>query len=244
VHGLSIPALPRPIWLRQGTSDFDVMEQIFVHREYDIAAWPSHHAMIRKTYADLVAAGRTPVIVDCGANIGFASIWFALQFPQARVYAVEPEPDNFAMLQRNAAGYANIVPVQAGVSDRVTRMTLRNPAGEAWAFQTAESAHGTIESVTLPDLVARAPDAAILIVKIDIEGSEGALFRSNGVWAAQTPLMIFEMHDWLLPWQGTAGAVLRHLVEQPRDYLIRGENLFAFAHPVKSPAGLDPVGTP
>jgi FkbM family methyltransferase len=228
---LFIRDAPQPIWLRKGTSDFDVMEQVFVHREYDFTGWPSHHAMIQRAYAELLGAGKVPVVVDCGANIGFASIWFALRYPRAIVYAVEPEQRNFAMLSRNVATYANIMPIQAGISDRVTRVSLRNPQDEPWACQTEEVENGDIETVTIPDLLARAPNSAPLIAKIDIEGYETSLFRSNTAWADRTPLVVFEMHDWLFAWRGTGDATLRCLTRHPRDYLIRGENVFAFAHP-------------
>jgi FkbM family methyltransferase len=230
-RSMRVPDVPQPIWLREGTSDFEIMEQIFLRREYDFAEWPAHHAMVEQAYAELLDAGKVPVIIDCGANIGLASIWFALRYPRAAVCAVEPEPGNFAMLRRNVAACANVTPIQAGISDRVTRVALRNPADEPWACQTEEDAQGGVETVTIADLLAETPNAAPLIVKVDIEGYETSLFRSNTAWAKETPLVVFEMHDWLFAWRGTGDAMLRCLTRQPRDYLVRGENIFTFAHP-------------
>jgi FkbM family methyltransferase len=230
---MRIPDLAHPVWLREGTSDFEIMEQIFLRREYDCAEWPVHHAMIEGRYAELLAAGKVPVIVDCGANIGFASIWFAQRFPRAAVYAVEPEPGNVAMLRRNVSAHANVVPVEAAISDRVARVALRNPEDEPWSCQTEDDALGGVETVTIPDLLARSPNSAPLIVKVDIEGYETSLFRSNTGWTEETPLVVFEMHDWLFAWRGTGDAMLRCLTRRPRDYLVRGENIFAFAHPAR-----------
>jgi FkbM family methyltransferase len=226
---------PHPIWLREGTSDFEVMEQIFVRREYDFAEWSSHHAMIQQTYAALLRERKVPVIVDCGANIGYASIWFSIKYPQAIVYAVEPEPRNFAMLSRNVSAYANIVPIQAGISDRVTKVSLRNPTDEPWACQTEEDDQGSVDTVTIPDLLDTRPNCVPLIVKVDIEGYETSLFRSNTGWAGRTPLVVFEMHDWLFHWRGTGDAMFRCLTQRRRDYLVRGENIFSFAHPQQYP---------
>jgi FkbM family methyltransferase len=233
---MRIRDVPHPVWLRESTSDFEIMEQIFLRREYDFAEWSSHHEMIRKTYDELLRDRKVPVIIDCGANIGYASIWFAIRYPQAIVYAVEPEPGNFAVLRRNASGYPNIVPIHAGVSDRVTKVSLRNPADEPWACQTEEDDQGSVETVTLPDLIDSRPNGAPLIVKVDIEGYETSLFRSNTGWAGRTPLVIFEMHDWLFHWRGTGHAMFRCLTEWRRDYLVRGENIFSFAHPDQRPA--------
>ncbi len=230
-RSMRIPGMPQPIWLREGTSDFEIMEEIFLRREYDFAEWPSHHGAIEHAYADILDAGKVPVIVDCGANIGFASIWFARMFPRATIYAVEPEPRNCAMLRRNVAAYPNVMPIQAGISDRVTRLSLRNPQDEPWACQTEESESGGVATVTIPDLLARARNSVPLIVKVDIEGYETSLFRSNTAWTEQTPLVVFEMHDWLFHWRGTGDAMFRCLTRRRCDYLLRGENIFAFAHP-------------
>src|SRR5688572_23149497 len=42
-------------------------------------------------------------IVDLGANIGLATRYFCAQFRRAKVYAVEPDPENFELLTRNTA---------------------------------------------------------------------------------------------------------------------------------------------
>lgn len=62
---------------------------------------------------------RGDVAVDVGANIGFHTLLLArLVGPEGIVYAFEPDPDNFALLQKNiqANGYQNVVAEQAAVS--------------------------------------------------------------------------------------------------------------------------------
>jgi FkbM family methyltransferase len=50
---------------------------------------------------DLDAAA--PVIFDCGANIGLASMFFARRFPTSVITAFEPDPFAFGTLERNVA---------------------------------------------------------------------------------------------------------------------------------------------
>lgn len=45
------------------------------------------------------------VIVDAGANIGLTAVYFANQFPAARILALEPESSNYALLCKNTAAY-------------------------------------------------------------------------------------------------------------------------------------------
>ena len=47
--------------------DAQVMEQVFGNEDYDLRRLP-HWRRISLRYAELVLAGRTPLIVDCGAD--------------------------------------------------------------------------------------------------------------------------------------------------------------------------------
>ena len=49
------------------------------------------------------AKGATPVIMDGGANVGYAALYFAHAFPDATIIAVEPNPETFRILQENCA---------------------------------------------------------------------------------------------------------------------------------------------
>jgi predicted O-methyltransferase YrrM len=49
---------------------------------------------VRACYEEMLARGRVPVVLDCGANIGFSTYWQEVEFPQALVIAVEPDVEN------------------------------------------------------------------------------------------------------------------------------------------------------
>jgi FkbM family methyltransferase len=234
---MALNGLPHPVLLRPGTTDWRVLHQIFADQEYDPAS-PAHDAALSRCYEEALGRSELPVIIDCGANIGLASIWYAQRYPQARIIAVEPEPENFRILALNAANYANITPVQGGISDRKTRVSLANVGDAPWAWETKESAEtGEIATFTVPDLLAGVANARLLIVKIDIEGFEVELFRSNREWPRQVPLIVFESHDRLFAWRGTFHAIVSALIDQKRDYIQKGENTFAFLHDLQSASG-------
>ncbi len=169
-------------------------------------------------------------MVDCGANIGLSAIWFAHRFPLARIVAIEPQAENFALLARNAASWGNIVPVQAAVLDRKTKVVLVD-LHATYAWRTREAPDG-LPTVTIEEVIASVPAGVPLVVKVDIEGAEADVFASALDWLEPTRLVVVETHDWMLPWQGSGHAVLSALVRSPRDYLYRGENMFAFARPL------------
>src|SRR5215469_7379745 len=86
--------LEHAIELRLGnSSDAYVFEQIFVDGEYEFA----------RVMRDVRS------VIDLGANIGLASALFLSLWPEATVVAVEPDPDNFALMQKNLAPYGERV---------------------------------------------------------------------------------------------------------------------------------------
>jgi hypothetical protein len=109
--------------------------------------------------------------------------------------------------------------------------------GSIWSIRTVSPGHGRREN---PDpvrcrpspceLLQREPNGLPLIVKIDIEGGEIELFRSNVEWIEQTPLIVFELHDWQGGSRGAGHSVFSRLSTHPRDYMLRADNMFSFAH--------------
>ena len=120
--------------------------------------------------------------LDVGAHVGFYSLLAARRAgPNGRVFAFEPEPDNFRLLRKNIAenGYDNITAIPAAVSDRSGRSEMfvsrqgndrhslfRNPGSPL------EERTETVDTTTLDDFAAALGWPAIDLVKMDIEGAE------------------------------------------------------------------------
>ena len=80
-----------PVYIRENSSDTAVFNQVFYRNEYNIEL-----------------KEEPEIIIDCGANIGLASVYFANKYPGALIIAIEPEPSNYEMLIKNTANYSNI----------------------------------------------------------------------------------------------------------------------------------------
>lgn len=227
------------VWARPRSTDMSIFAQIFRWKEYDFSRWSPYADQLSSYYKEIVAAGKVPVIVDGGANAGYSPIWFALRFPHAKVIAVEPDRENFALLQKNVASFPNIVPVEAALWDEKVLVAVFDPDDTAWGrrFEVTNDGLG-MPSVTVPELLDGNDDLVPFIMKIDIEGAETKLFRSNTDWIDNFPLVVFEPHDglyhWLGPWQGSAHSFFSTLSRRKREYLMHGENIFAFLHPANA----------
>jgi FkbM family methyltransferase len=218
---LTLPDFTAPIWLRGGTVDTRVFFQVLVHKGYDISD-TAQGKELRGRYECLIASGEQPLIIDCGANIGLTSIWYSRQFPEARIIAIEPDQSNLEIASRNLVAYPNVRLVKGGVWDRPSQLCIVNPDAEAWAFQVDEG-KGSIPAFTIDQLSEGKP---ILIAKIDIEGAEKALFRSNIGWMDRTDLIAIELHDWLFPHTGTSQSFMKAIAPHPHEIAMRGDNLF------------------
>lgn len=208
-----------PLHFRPHESDLMTLWQTLGAREYYLGRCPQA-ATITSAYAQALAVGRTPVIVDAGANIGGASLWFSQVYPQARIFAVEPDPANAELCRLNTRG-RNVEVVEAAIGSKPGSVSL--VAGDAaWGIQTARG--GDIPIVTVPQILAQVRDPVLLIAKIDIEGFEADLFAADTDWIAEATALYIEPHDWMLPGRGSSLA-FRAAIGPEFELLISGENL-------------------
>ncbi len=171
-----------PLTLRARSSDIHVYEDTFL--------W-DHYAL---PYPD------TPtVIIDAGAHIGLAAIQFAQRFPQATIYALEPHPDNFALLKENVEAYHNIHPIHAALWPTEGSLQITNPEANTWSFQCRASDEGDIPATSIPALMAKHQLSHIDLLKIDIEGAEKDLFSQETRWLENVTSLVVELHDDLVP---------------------------------------------
>jgi FkbM family methyltransferase len=220
--------------VRRWTTDSEVTWQCFGLGQYEIPVvmgGPSiHRNLVAKRYAEIVGHGQRPLILDCGANIGASSLWFALKYDKAKIVAIEPAPDNVAMLRRNLSRIPNALVVEAGVGPQDSQMFIEDGGGGAWGYTTV--AHNTGLSVAIKSIGSIMREHAVaedvpFILKIDIEGAEKALFEGSLDAIAEYPIIIFESHDFYMPGKGTSLPFFKFHVENGRDFLFGGENVFS-----------------
>jgi FkbM family methyltransferase len=210
--------------MRSGSSDPAVVRQVFRAKEYDLDKFPQAKE-IGEAYQRILDSGKTPILIDAGANMGASTVWFHKRFPKAHVVAIEPEPGNAAICRRNIAGYPNVRLLEAGLGGTAGSVVM-STGSEDWAFQTtrAESGGG-VPLVTIPDVVAQVPNGQLFCVKIDIEGFESDVFASNVGWLDDVTVVLMEPHDYMLPGQGSSRTMQVAMASRPFEILISGENL-------------------
>ena len=212
-------------------SDRNTIDQVFIQRDYALGKLKRGSELYK-----LAASLPKPLIVDAGGNIGASACWFCRDFPNAHVVAFEPDEGNFGLMRRNA-GALNTDLRQSAIGATDGKVTLIDPGLGPDAFRTSDNPDGELRRESMSRIVAEKVAAGYspFIAKIDIEGGEIDLFSSNTDWVDLFPLVIVELHDWLLPTQGTALPFLRCIASKNRDFVHAGENVFSIRNPLSLP---------
>lgn len=179
---VQVDGYAHPVWVRGGSSDLDVVEQLLVHHELGF---------------ELEEAPRT--IIDLGANIGLSAVYFARRFPHARIIAVEVESANFALLQRNCAPYPQIVALKKAIWQHGGHVRITNPDAQPWSFRvqsTTGDDPAAIEAVSMNELMRDHGLPSLDLVKMDIEGAEAEVLSAGlHPWLDHTRVLAVELHE-------------------------------------------------
>jgi len=143
---------------------------------------------------------RTPhIVVDIGANIGFFSLYVAMRWPDAQVFAYEPAPENVALLEQNIrlSKTSQVILHPVAVADVVGRMNFFLKKESGWHSLWGSSNDSTIlvNTTTLPAIV-KEVDQTIDLLKMDCEGAEYAVLAGQALVLAQSVRFVaMEYHE-------------------------------------------------
>lgn len=171
-----------PLRIRPNRGDLFILYEVLAREAYAIPPSVLHPEDVH-------------VILDCGANIGITSLYFAKRYRNARIICIEPDPDNFDALKRNISGHERIEPVQAAVVGRSMPVHLTRDRPAYGNKVLDESEAGTIEvaGMTIADICAEHDIGIIDLLKVDIEGAEKDVF-SDPVFLPKIGLIAIELH--------------------------------------------------
>lgn len=164
---------------------------------------------------DFTCATDSPVILDCGAHVGLASLAFKERYPAARIRAFEADPAIAAMCVDNLRefGFPDVAVTAAAV--------WNNTAGVRFATSSDDAGHvagggGTVPSIRLKDVISAGP---VDLLKLDVEGAEFAVLADCGDALRGVARLIVEVHAFR---EGSVGGLLA-LLEAQRFRFVLGD---------------------
>lgn len=216
---LKLDNLTHPFSMRDNPFDYATFEEVLLEEAYKIAV------------------PFTPqFIIDGGGNIGLTACYMATKYPAATIVSVEPDADNYKMMQQNCGKYANIKTLQCGIWKRNTHLIIKDAQAGNNSFtvtETDKSSANSLEAVTIEHVMEKHNMPHIDILKLDIEGSEKEVFEGHVEnWLPKTKVLIIELHDRMKP--GCSKSVFNALGKYDFSFDMKGENLIftnnAFNH--------------
>lgn len=213
---------------RGSKADCGVIRQIFLKEEYSLLK-SRRQTDIIETYNSILKNGKTPLIIDAGANIGASVVWFQDVYPESHIVAIEPDTDNVKFLRNNVTGL-NVDIREAALGAEDGFVSLIDPGNGEWGYQTKADLDGLCPRLSLTRLINEKMLNGYVpfLIKIDIEGGEENLFETSTAWIDLFPLLIIELHDWLLPRKNTSLNFIRRIGQSKRDFVYNNENIFSF----------------
>jgi FkbM family methyltransferase len=112
------------------------------------------------------------VVVDLGANIGNHTVYFAQLAKD--VIAIEPHPANFAVLQKNADEYSNIILHNVACTSSLCRMGIETQLGNMGHIHVSRNDGGEIVGMPLDSITAYADFVKLDIEEHELEALQGA----------------------------------------------------------------------
>ncbi len=177
-----VPGISHAVYLRPGTTDAHVLE----------------NNLIRCSYS--CCRPETPVflIIDAGANAGYAAVYFLNRFPDADVFALEPDPANYELARTNLAPYGRRVTLlRAALWPFETPLRILTSAREdAVKVEPGAADDGACQGVDPLRLLRESGHDRIGLFKCDIEGAEEVLFAGAcDPWLERTDAAVVEIHS-------------------------------------------------
>jgi FkbM family methyltransferase len=217
-HGSEVEVFVRgqksPIFFRGSSSDAWVLNSVVICQEY-------------KDFIDFVP--RT--ILDGGANIGLASVYWHQQFPIAEIVAVEPDPENCRLARKNLGDSPQVHVLQGGLWSRDVKLSITNSGDENYALRVSENPdHGTIQAFSIASIMRDRGWSVIDVLKLDVEGSEVELLSRNiEEWIGCVNVLIVELHQQFAP--SGAEVLFRAFSNRTFNLRWRGEDLVITRRP-------------
>lgn len=175
------------IYLRNIASDKQIFQQIFLREELNV-----NFSMIPS------------VIVDGGANIGMATLYLKMKYPDANIFSIEPDNSNFQLLKKNSKDFPSIKCYKNALWHQPAFLEIINKEAGNESFIVKEIKEENqidlLKGITLDEIIEENKLVTIDLLKLDIEGSETELFKSDyESWLSKVKNLLVETHNWISP---------------------------------------------
>ncbi len=178
--------LEGPLLARPGSTDRQVIEEIFRDGEYEpILGWSFRS------------------VLDCGANAGIFAAYAQSQAGDSlrRYVGIEPDPEAFELLSeiiriRGLSDISILLQVAVAAEDGTAAF---DTSGESWGHRLSDQGDLRVQTLSINSILDRAGLAEVDLLKLDIEGGEKQVLESWPSWRHRVRCLVVELHEFWDP---------------------------------------------
>lgn len=153
------------------------------------------------------------IVIDVGAHVGyFARQASKLVGPNGKVYAFEPNNDNFSRLEKNSKSFKNITAIPLAVSDTEGEIEFFDSTigSGRHSLVSSRGEHAPARKVKVVTLDSFIKNEKVDLVKIDVEGAEISVLNGMDSIIKNNPKIsiIIEYYPALFVAQGLSSSSL------------------------------------
>lgn len=165
-------------YLRKGSTDFLVFEQVILNKEYSEIVNYIH---------SIGKANSIKTIIDAGANAGYTTRFLSKSFYGSKILAIEPDKGNLNVLRKNVSSNtsAKVEILEGGFwfEDSFVKIDHSFRDGREWSLTLIRAEKEETEAIpcySLKSTISKLGVTEVDLLKIDIEGGEQPIFEN---WA-------------------------------------------------------------
>ena len=153
---------------------------------------------VKRTLA-FTSATPSPRILDCGANVGLASLFFRRLYPDARITAFEADPALFAILDANlrANGAGSLETRHVALWTSTGTVTFQCEGSDSGMISSLPGAvvgrAETVPSLRLRDVLEEGP---VDLLKLDVEGAEDIVLADCEPALQGVKAIVMDLHEF------------------------------------------------
>jgi FkbM family methyltransferase len=162
----------------------------------DITAFVGmYHEIYFQQHYKFIPKNKQPVIIDCGANIGLSVIYFHQLIPDAKIIAIEADPNVASILEYNLRTnhcQAEVITKAVWNSDDEF-LSFSQAGADAGSFYGTEKII-QVPTIRLQSILAQFEE--IELIKIDIEGAEVTVVEDSYMEFKKANKVFIEFHSF------------------------------------------------
>jgi len=179
---------------------FKKVENIsFLNYKFDLPDLPSFVWQFKDIFVDEIykieANNDSPIIYDCGSNVGISLLYFSLLYPKAKIIGIEADKDICGIcevnMKKNNINNVDIINKAVWIDNLGVDFSIEG--GDGGNLNETKNTK-KIESIRLKDLLEK--ESKIDLLKIDIEGAEHEVIKDCAGSLSNVQNIFIEYHSW------------------------------------------------